>query len=393
MRTEWMALKRTISEIDHPDWTDIAGKCELAMIRDGMKPDSNTIVCGLELVDAIPWDQLSGMQKTRVRLLLRLGRIAEQLGQWSSASTCFQSAGTLAHTSGEYRLQAIALMEEGELLRRMGKLEQSVSCQEQAIDLARREGLLAEEADASNNLANALTELGEIDRAQDCFAGSLEIAERLNESRIEGHVYNNLGVIRCIQGTFREAIGDFSRAVTKREQSSDTRGIIETYHNMSMAFKDLGDLNRAEESIQIALEKGASISNEGLMTNLMLTSLEIKILKKDYEYAKYFARIIEARQKKIGDTPGLAETLKLKGTICLGMKDGIQADAFFQAALKMFAGMKLLHGEAETLELLAECKVLSGDHDAAGYYRTRAGQLYSRLGNHEKAARLLIQPE
>lgn len=392
MIAEWLTLKQEISsgDSDRSNWSELIGKCELVMIRDGMKPDMDTIACGMDVLGAIPWEQLgSGMQRTRIRLLLRIGRVAEKLGQWTRAYTCFDSACAFALTHDEPRLQAIALMEKGELLRHMGKLDQSVACQEQAIALAQREGLLVEQADASNNLANSLTEMGDIDRAQDCFACSLEIAERLQEPRIEGHVYNNQGVIRCIQGTFREAIAEFTRAVTKREQASDTRGIAETYHNMSMAFKDLGDLPRAEEYIQTALEYGASVVNEGLITNMLLTSLDITILKKDYNYAGILAQLIETKQKVLEDKPGYAETQKLKGLISLGLHEWVEAMDHFSRALELFSGMKLVHGEAETLELMAECKSWSGEKESAIEYRKRAAELYAKLGNHEKARQLI----
>lgn len=394
----WRTILRELETGTQPrtGWDELLRRAEVLLIRNGFETPSDVIE-GVNLFFArVPWSTLpTPCEEIRVRLLILAGRINQRSGDWRQAESYFEHALKFCGSSTSPRLHAIALMELGEIRRRSGRLDEALSQQDAALALAEQEGLNRERADAHNNLAIAFVEMGRLEQAIEHLDRSLELAEQLTETRLEGHIYNNLGVIACMQGRFREAIGEFTRALVKREAVEDRKGLSETLHNLALAYLDLTDYQTTADCLSRALDVARCNHDRGQETVILTTSVELSMLKQDYQLALSLAERVQVKQRQIGDDPGLAETYRLIGAIHVRLGDHTRARTALEEAVARFSVLNLPLGQAQSLKELGTCLAALGLTQEANHNRLRALDLYRRIGNAEetqKLAGLLSEP-
>lgn len=361
---------------------DMAGKLELMLVRLQAEPARDQADLAFRCIAALPWSiHEPPLHDIQTSCLLRLGRIFNLLGAVEMAETAFHQAMTLASVYSIPRIEAIAHMEIGELARRKGQLTIAQYHQNKALGIGESFSLDTEFADALNNLANVAIESGNLDEAEKLLIRCLEIAERQHEIRLQGHVYNNMGVVKCLRASFPDAISEFARAVPRREQAGDDKGLCETFHNIGLAYLDSGDMTRATEYTMKALDKAQEIRDLFQESHVMLTMMELAEQTGDYPYALSMADQLSLRQESLGDRPGQAETRKLVGRILLKQGRLEEAETALSRAISQFRALGLMPGEAETSKALALCIRELGRIDESRELLLKARTLFNSIGN------------
>ncbi|MCD4654859.1 tetratricopeptide repeat protein, partial [bacterium] len=286
MNQEWQKILKELNSrsLSGVDMVEFPGRIELMLVRFQTQPDLEQIDLVIKCLEILPWSEIVPRHDdVHQRCLIRCGRILNLLGDRNRAEEFFLRA--IDETSNRFPgMTSIAYMELGDLYRRRGKLEKASIQQNLALSIARKGDLDREKADALNNLALIATEAGRLDEAEKFLTESLGLAEEICEIRLEGHVYNNFGVINCMRGHFDNALSEFSRAIPKREQAGDEKGMSETFHNMSLAYLDSGKMELAEIFARKALDKAHCIQDKGQETHIMLTLTELTMHTRDYAY-------------------------------------------------------------------------------------------------------------
>ena len=146
--------------------------------------------------------------------------------------------GSVAQLRGEHKL-ALALGEES--LEELGKVDQSES---------------AEAARQKMNNANALTDLGASDRAIELYVAAIADLGRLQGS---GHpdiakARINLGVILRESGKHDEAKHEYELALATLENAGMREVTATLLNNMASLDRSTGDLERARQRYESALE-------------------------------------------------------------------------------------------------------------------------------------------
>ena len=387
--SNWQGLLNSASVLSQVDplWEELVRNCELLLVQTEIESEPGDPAAISSFVSLIPEGngyQIPGELLTR--LFIRIGRYLGRVGEWKESELVFERATGIVQKNS--RLQAIAWMELGEIYRKSGKISAAQECQETALNIADDHGLNVVRADAYNNLAITHVESGQLDLAENHLHQSLDWSETLNEKRLSGHAYNNLGVIRCIQGRFQESILSFTRAMTIRESMNDEKGIAETLHNMSMAYKDLAQYDNAESCLEKALERSEKNSDQYQTANILLTHAEIAFLRKDYVFALNLTQDLLARQLRLGDQPGMADSYRLMGSIYSEQGNHNEAAISLTKALDKFRQLQMLLGEAECLKAMGECLTNLDQCDEAKKAYLEASNIYHKLGNSSESSRL-----
>ncbi len=385
MTGQWQTLVNETREWGAGDarWPDIVRRSELLLIRMAAGTvNTGAIDSAMEFYRSVPWNLLNlSFKDAHPRWMLRIGRILDRFGRRDAAADMFNNAVRLAGENTSPRLTCIALMEQGELSRRQGDLSGAYLSQGRAMETARQNHLDREEADALNNLAIAAVESGHLNRAEDLLRDSLKLAEKISEKRLVGHIYNNLGVILCMKNVFQGALVEFARAIPCREAVNDAKGLSETYHNMSVTYKDMNDINRAEHMLEKALEITRKLNDKGQEANILLTRIELLILSGDDPFALSLAEQLADMQSQLKDLPGLAENHKLMANIYHRQNNLTEAVRHLEESVCTFRSLGILLGEAESLKELGSCVGQQGRVEDAAIYFRQSLKLFESLGN------------
>ena len=202
------------------------------------------------------------------RVLFKAARWAEISGYRQLAVELFKRAASAAKTTQWTELSVQIAEEFGELYRRMGEFELAETHQRNALTLADKNGFPELKAHALNNLGVIQVELGKLSQAKTFFQDALALTETEGDKHLEGHVYNNIGVVKCIKGLFDEALLEFNRSVNLRRIVSDETGLAESYHNLGKAYKDLGNLQMADDYFRQAYGLARKLHNIPLLADV-----------------------------------------------------------------------------------------------------------------------------
>jgi len=385
MTAEWRTLLNTIREweIDDTRWPDVVRHSELLLIQMITENvDNGAVDSAMILYNTVPWHCFdSTLRELQIRWMLRLGRILDRFGRKDSAHEIFNHAAEIDDPNIPPRLTAIALLESGELARRQGNLARAHQAHHRALEIARKANLDRETADALNNLAILAIESGQLPKADELLRECLITADALCESRLIGHIYNNLGVIYCMKNEFQHALSEFLRAIPCREKSGDQKGLSETYHNISMTYKDLGNREKASEYLEKGLSIARRLNDRGQEANILLTRVELLILSGDDCFALSLAEEVADLQSRLQDLPGLAECHKLMGMIYRQREDWVKASTCLEKSVATFRSLGFTPGEAESLKELGMCARKRGQHDDAVACYKKSLELFISLGN------------
>jgi tetratricopeptide (TPR) repeat protein len=164
---------------------------------------------------------------------------------------------------------------------------------------------------AANLLGAARFDLGELDGARDAFERALELGREDDDDLLVARVTNNLGAIADIRGLRERALTMYGLAVVAYQRLADARGLAETYHNMAISYRHLGQLDRAEDHERHAIEFARQAGSARLLALARMGRAEITLARGD-------AVLAEATAIRVADEfAGLSEPIQQAGALRL----------------------------------------------------------------------------
>lgn len=113
-----------------------------------------------------------------------------------------------------------------------------------------------------NNIGNVYQTKGDIQSAIEYYENSLAIARASDVKRIMGIALNNLGKLHFMDiQEYDKAIGYINEGLKVRLEEEDKAEIAKSYNVLSNYYRATGDLKKAKESVEIALEYGKDIGS------------------------------------------------------------------------------------------------------------------------------------
>ncbi|MBS2098767.1 tetratricopeptide repeat protein [Carboxylicivirga linearis] len=149
-----------------------------------------------------------------------------------------------------------------------------------------------------NNIASAYNKLKQTDYAIEYYEKALQEAERISFDHILGAIYTNLGIIKLEQNNLPEAKTYLDRALTIRNNNSDTLNLAKTYNVLANYYL----LNNQLDSSLWASETSLKISVQSNLLELQRASYAL--LFEVYEHKALYKEALQQHKnfKLISDS-------------------------------------------------------------------------------------------
>ena len=261
--------------------------------------------------------------------------------------------------------------------RRTGKTHAALELTEAIAGPARRSGIDRLEADRLNLEGMLRFETGDITGAEESWKELLAQASTVGSTEFIARASNNLGIICTLQVRPLEAVGCYQRAIAAYRLIGLRRGIAQSYQNLAITYRELGQMDEADGHFQTAqryaLEDG---SMDELARAENERALLIYIARGDAPLARATAKRALRRFAALNDPREFGDTLRVLAMIDLGDGDLQSARTHAERALEhaRSTGHRLL--EAEALEVLAGLQSRAGDVEDAEEGRSVAAQIF-----------------
>jgi len=366
----------------------------------------------------------------RVRTLITLGSLHQELGDAEKALALFEEALSLASADQEHREgRAMALRQIGALLHKQGAHQAALEKWTEALSLFEMSGdhahaartlcdiaalrralsginaampdyeratmLLNHVRDAAtrgfvlSNVATLYTDLGEVETAKSFYEQALNIARESGNRRAESVRLGNYGWFHVMTGRAREGATMLESALAISRQLGDSLLVAVQLSNLAQAQHELGDLQKAEQLYRQALSALEANDNESrrwqaiFQANLARTLLA----QRRFDEAQALLESALPVSRELGDQEAVARALVRLGELHLAQNNVEEAERLAREAEVISRKLGYRKGQADALWLRAR---LAPERDRANLLR-EAKRLYTILHDPmaEAVARLL----
>jgi tetratricopeptide (TPR) repeat protein len=306
--------------------------------------------------------------------LISAARERAAAGVWAEVSTLLAPHVESIGISGELTVLY------GEALTRLGR-------EREAYDWLRSaEPELAANDDrghhrrAVNLLGVASFAIGKLDEANRAFSWALELATQADDVLLLARASNNLGTIANLQSQYEGALSHYRLALPSYQRLGQRRGLAETYHNMAITFRDLGDLEQADEQECRAIEYAADGIAPRVSAMGRVGRAEVALRRGDAQLAEMTARLAAEELERLGDPLNEADAHRLVGVACGAQQRYLDALEAFDRALTIARARGHALNEAETLRDRVQVHVRQGETTLAVADAKAAIAIFTKLG-------------
>jgi tetratricopeptide (TPR) repeat protein/TolB-like protein len=289
-----------------------------------------------------------------------------------------------------------------------GKSERALEAADRAVAaLKSSESRIAFLAQARQASLHGDPELAQqiLSRLVDRFPGDLDSAVALAEAygqsgqlsqarqvleRIAAEAPNHpralylLGKYSILAGESRKAVDDYlARAMVVQNNLRSRQGRADVLNAFGVAYRDLGDLERAQEQYRQAADLRLEIGDKHGYGTTLRNVAQIQTARGNHdEAARTLASAMEIFTS-VGDRAGLADAVNDLGMMEESRGSYGNALKRYREALQLRRELGDRRAEAESLNNVGYANQLLGDFDNASVYWHQALDLYKSTGNRE----------
>ena len=279
---------------------------------------------------------------------------------------------------------------------RLGQLDAGQQWATVALSRARVLGDRTLEVRGLNVCGAIALERGGITEAAHFFTRAQEEAMQDNDMVTLGRCANNLGIIANMEGDYGRAVGAYTRAIAAYQKGGYDRGIVESQHNLGIAYREQGALAHAMEAADAAVREAERLGDRRLKAQALAGRAEIRVTRGDPELAIREAKGALAVHRELKDPVLEAEDQRILA-VALGSAGKVnEAEELFLEVIERAT----VHGRPLLVAIaqrdLAYLLARRGDVAAATVAAQTARATFDRLGAKveiEKLDALLAHPE
>ena len=291
----------------------------------------------------------------------------------------------LASRESEVRLQPELIALLGEAYLRTHAPRVAVSWLDRTELELRRGGDRVALRKATNLAGVARFELGELDDAESAFHGAFTLGRLDGDDLLLARATNNLGLIANVRGRHAEALALYRMAIPSYQRLGQPRGLAETYHNLAITFRDLADLERAEDCEWRAIEFARQASDDRLVAMAETGLAELQLLRGDAAIAEARARRGAVAFQRLGDAQGEANALRIVGVAAITLSKYSAADEALDRAVSLASERGYALVEGESRQARAQLALARGELAGARSDAVAALEIFERLGSTSEA--------
>ncbi len=230
-----------------------------------------------------------------------------------------------------------------------------------------------------NMLGVAELESGDVPAADASLQRALELASDAGDHLVVARVTNNLGALANLRGQRERALSLYHLAVPAFQRLGSDLGLAETYHNLAITHRDLGQLDQADRCQRRAIAHARGAGNARMVAMAHVGRAELSLRRGEAAVAEAGARLGAEQYAGIPDALGEADALRLAGEARTALGNLAAAGDALDRAVELARdhGAALL--EAESLEARARLNLARRDHRRAAEDAGLALALYQKL--------------
>ena len=294
-------------------------------------------------------------------------------GSWSELSDLLDA------NVDEVKLQPELSTMRGESYLRAGAPREGRAWFAEVIPVIERRGDRSALRRAINMIGVADFQLGELESAAPEFERAVELGQQDGDDLLVARATNNLGMIANIRAERERALALYAVALAAYQRLGDARGLAQSYHNIAITFRDLGDLERADENELRAIEFARDAANPTLVAQARLGRAELGYRKGDAAFAEATASRVAADFANLAEPIQEADALRLVGLAALAQDKLAVAGEALDRALELARRTGGALGEAEVLQGRASLRLREGDRAGMRADARAAIAIFARL--------------
>jgi tetratricopeptide (TPR) repeat protein len=241
---------------------------------------------------------------------------------------------------------------------------------------------------AHNLLGAAHFALGELEAASCAFSTALELGRDDADDLTVARATNNLGAIANVRGDRARALSLYQLAIPAYQRLGSALGLAQTYHNMAISLRDLGQYTRADDCERRAIEHARRAESPRLVALALLGRADLSLRSGDAALAEAGARRAADSFDALRDPINAADARRVVGAALLAQRRLDAARDALDDALRLARAHGSALHEAETLRTLAELHAARGDVSASLRAGWEALAVFDRLAAVAESAQL-----
>jgi len=302
-------------------------------------------------------------------------------GEWADVRAL------LASHKEEARLHPELVTTRAEASLRTGNPREAQAWLVETFQGLERSGDRAQLRRGLNLLGVASTELGALDDAESAFDRAAQLAWTDGDHLLVARATNNLAAIAHVRGRRDVAVALYALALPTYQRLGSARGLAESYHNLAITLREQGELDRADECEQRAIEYARDAGAPALGAMARVGRAEVYLRRDDLVMAEATARLAAEELQAAGDPIREADALRV-AAVARTRRGDLRAA---HVALDRAVALARTHGhmliEAECLCARAEAAIVAGNHEVGRQDLRAAVRLFGRLGAADEETR------
>lgn len=317
---------------------------------------------------------MTGPSAAHLDDVLERARALSHAGAWSDVVALLEPMVPFPVASGDLRvLYAEALM-------RVGRERAACEWLRMIVPSLLARGDRANHRRALNLLGVGSFFLGDLDEAGGALNAALDLASQEDDLLLIARTTNNLGMIANLRGEHEAALGHYRLAVPAYQRLGQRRGLAESYHNIAITYRDLGELEQADEYERRAMDYAAAGVAPRVAAMGLIGRAEVALRRGDPQFARGTAQRAAEELNALEDPMNEADAHRLVGTAATAMGRFADAEAAFDRALSIARARGHTLIEAETLRDRARGLSARGAPDQGRPDAVAAIALFEKLG-------------
>ena len=306
--------------------------------------------------------------------VLERARELGRSGAWSDVVVLLEPMMSATAGSGD------AGVLYAEALMRVGRERAACEWLRQMVPSLIARGDAVNHRRALNLLGVGSFSLGDLDEASNALNTAVDLAAEADDLLLFARATNNLGALANLRGAHESALGHYRLAVPAYQRLGQRRGLAESYHNIAITYRDIGDLEQADEYERRAMDYAAAGVAPRVAAMGLIGRAEVALRRGDPQFARGTAQRAADELNALQDPMNEADAHRLVGTAATAMRRFAEADVAFARALSIAKERGHTLIEAETLRDRARGMFARGAYDDARADAGAAMTLFEKLG-------------
>lgn len=219
----------------------------------------------------------------------------------------------------------------GDVQHKMGDIGKSIDSFAKAAELASETDDAEILAKGQHKQGSVYLETGRFEKSKKIFQKSLKNAEKSGNTRLQFDILSDIALIHKHSGYYKEAVGDYTRALKIAEKLNDSDRKSEAYLNIAAVYVKSGDDNQAEKTLKAA--RNLNDVSENSIANQYSVNGYYHLTKKDYGEAIQNMLAAEKIYTKLNSREDLVAVYERLGRIyCEQSQYDLAADYYSQSA-------------------------------------------------------------